>query len=114
MFLLLKELSPPDGLPARTHPLGRGVFNETPSLTLDNYVSIFLLTFLLSMTKKVLSFLKEKSKNTLVIKLFNSLVEKIILSIHLYNDILLIITALNADLSSLLYVGTGSSPVRSA
>ena len=31
MFLLLKELSPPDGLPARTHPLGRGVFNETPS-----------------------------------------------------------------------------------
>ena len=32
MFLLLKELSPPDGLPARTHPLGRGVFNETPSL----------------------------------------------------------------------------------
>ena len=30
MFLLLKELSPPDGLPARTHPLGRGVFNETP------------------------------------------------------------------------------------
>ena len=33
MFLLLKELSPPDGLPARTHPLGRGVFNETPSHT---------------------------------------------------------------------------------
>ena len=32
MFLLLKELLPPDGLPARTHPLGRGVFNETPSL----------------------------------------------------------------------------------
>ena len=31
MFLLLKELLPPDGLPARTHPLGRGVFNETPS-----------------------------------------------------------------------------------
>ena len=28
MFLLLKELSPPDGLPARTHPLGRGVFNR--------------------------------------------------------------------------------------
>ena len=31
MFLLLKELLQPDGLPARTHPLGRGVFNETPS-----------------------------------------------------------------------------------
>ena len=29
MFLLLKELLQPDGLPARTHPLGRGVFNET-------------------------------------------------------------------------------------
>ena len=32
MFLLLKELLQPDGLPAPTHPLGRGVFNETPSL----------------------------------------------------------------------------------
>ena len=31
MFLLLKELLQPDGLPAPTHPLGRGVFNETPS-----------------------------------------------------------------------------------
>ena len=31
MFLLLKELLQPDGLPALTHPLGRGVFNETPS-----------------------------------------------------------------------------------
>ena len=34
MFLLLKELLQPDGLPAPTHPLGRGVFNETPSLIL--------------------------------------------------------------------------------
>ena len=31
MFLLLKELLQPDGLPAPTHPLGRGVFNETSS-----------------------------------------------------------------------------------
>ena len=31
MFLLLKELLQPDGLPAPTHPLGRGVFNETPT-----------------------------------------------------------------------------------
>ena len=37
MFLLLKELLQPDGLPAPTHPLGRGVFNETPSLTLNIY-----------------------------------------------------------------------------
>ena len=32
MFLLLKELLQPDGLPAPTHPLGRGVFNETSTL----------------------------------------------------------------------------------
>ena len=35
MFLLLKELLQPDGLPAPTHPLGRGVFNETPSPSLN-------------------------------------------------------------------------------
>ena len=39
MFLLLKELLQPDGLPAPTHPLGRGVFNETPShVTIRNEV----------------------------------------------------------------------------
>ena len=38
MFLLLKELSPPDGLPARTHPLRRGVFNETPSHEILNII----------------------------------------------------------------------------
>ena len=38
MFLLLKELLPPDGLPARTHPLGRGVFNETPSQWYDVFI----------------------------------------------------------------------------
>ena len=36
MFLLLKELLQPDGLPAPTHPLGRGVFNETPSRNNNN------------------------------------------------------------------------------
>ena len=39
MFLLLKELLQPDGLPAPTHPLGRGVFNETPSLTIYNFMN---------------------------------------------------------------------------
>ena len=50
MFLLLKELLQPDGLPAPTHPLGRGVFNETPSLMMmmiwwfdDNFADILLL-----------------------------------------------------------------------
>ena len=38
MFLLLKELLQPDGLPAPTHPLGRGVFNETPSLNSTNKI----------------------------------------------------------------------------
>ena len=39
MFLLLKELLQPDGLPAPTHPLGRGVFNETPSHKLQYFIS---------------------------------------------------------------------------
>ena len=37
MFLLLKELLQPDGLPAPTHPLGRGVFNETPSIQYNHH-----------------------------------------------------------------------------
>ena len=44
MFLLLKELLQPDGLPARTHPLGRGVFNETPSPSItESYKSGLLM-----------------------------------------------------------------------
>ena len=45
MFLLLKELLQPDGLPAPTHPLGRGVFNETPS-RIYIYIYIYICMYI--------------------------------------------------------------------
>ena len=45
MFLLLKELLQPDGLPAPTHPLGRGVFNETPLI-----IIIIIITNMINVT----------------------------------------------------------------
>ena len=56
MFLLLKELSPPDGLPARTHPLGRGVFNETPSLMKCFIISYIQLVRTFSMCSSISCF----------------------------------------------------------